>query len=129
MNELDDEWESPVQEAPAPPPEAAEVVRWAKFAPVGTRGFDGSGPDAVYTAMPASEYLAHANRETLVIIQLEHQQAVDQAEAIAATPGVDMIMLGPADYSILSGLPFQFDHPKVHKALEAVATAARNAGS
>jgi 4-hydroxy-2-oxoheptanedioate aldolase len=110
------------------PAEAAEVVRWAKFAPLGTRGFDGSGPDCDFTAAPATEYLAHANRETLVIIQLEHQQAIDQAEAIAATPGVDMIMLGPADFSILSGVPFEFDHPKVTQALAAVAKAAHNTG-
>ena len=110
------------------PEEAAEVVRWARFAPLGTRGFDGSGPDAAFTAAPVAEYLAHANHETLVIIQLEHQQAVDQAEAIAATPGVDMIMLGPADFSILSGFPFEFDHPKVIKALETVARAAHNTG-
>ncbi len=110
------------------PAEAAEVVRWAKFAPLGTRGFDGSGPDAAFTAMPVADYLAHANRETLVIIQLEHQQAVDQAEAIAATPGVDMLMLGPADFSVLGGFPFEFDHPKVIKALETISRAARNCG-
>ena len=110
------------------PAEAAEVVRWAKFAPLGNRGFDGSSADSAYTAMPLKEYLLHANRETLVIVQLEHQQAVDQAEAIAAVPGVDMIMLGPADYSILSGFPLEFDHPKVAQAIQAVAQAARNAG-
>lgn len=110
------------------PEEAAEVVRWAKFAPLGTRGCDASGPDSGYTSMPPLDYLAHANRETLIIIQLEHQQAVDQAEAIAAVPGVDLIMLGPGDFSILSGIPFQFDHPKVTGAMQAVANAARNTG-
>lgn len=110
------------------PEEAAEVVRWSKFAPLGTRGFDGSGPDSGYTAMPVHDYLQHANCETLVIIQLEHQQAIDQAEAIAAVPGVDMLMLGPADFSILSGIPFQFDHPRIAAAMKAVATAARNTG-
>jgi 4-hydroxy-2-oxoheptanedioate aldolase len=108
--------------------EAAEVVRWSKFAPLGTRGFDGSGVDAAFMTAPIADYLAHANRETLVIIQLEDQQAIDQADAIAATPGVDMIMLGPADFSILGGFPFEFNHPKVEQALAAVAVAARNAG-
>lgn len=108
--------------------EAADVVRWAKFAPLGARGVDGSGVDADFTAAPATEYLAHANRETLVIIQLEHPQAVDHAEEIAATPGVDLLMLGPADFSVLSGIPFQFDHPKVGNALESIAKAASNTG-
>jgi 4-hydroxy-2-oxoheptanedioate aldolase len=110
------------------PAEAAEVVRWSKFPPVGVRGFDGSGADSLFSAAPALEYLAHANRETLVLIQLEDQEAIDQAEAIAATPGVDMIMLGPADFSILSGIPLEFDHPKVVRAIELVARASRNVG-
>jgi len=110
------------------PEEAAEVVRWSKFAPLGMRGFDGSGADGEYMAMSMKDYIEHANRETLIIIQLEHQQALDQAEAIAAVPGVDMIMLGPADYSILSGFPGNFDHPRIAQALNRVAAAARNAG-
>ena len=110
------------------PEEAAEVVRWAKFAPHGTRGFDGGNADALYTVAPMNDYIEHANRETLIIIQLEHQDAVNCAEAIAATPGVDVLMLGPADFSILSGFPLQFDHPKIIKAMEKIATAAHNTG-
>ncbi len=108
--------------------EAAEVVRWAKFAPLGTRGFDGSGPDALYCNVPIAEYIEHANRQTLVIIQLEHEQAISQAEAIAAVPGVDIIMLGPADYSILSGFPGKFDHPQLATAVKAISKAAKNTG-
>ena len=108
--------------------EAAEVVRWSKFAPLGARGFDGSNPDAAFASTSISEYIVHANRETLVIIQLEHQQAIDQAEAIAATPGVDLIMLGPADFSILEGFPGNFNDPRIDRAMQTVAAAARNTG-
>jgi len=110
------------------PAEAAEVVRWSKFAPQGTRGFDGSSADCAYTLTPIPEYIAHANRETLIIVQIEDEQALGQAEAIAATPGVDMIMLGAADYSILSGFAGDFNHPNLSQALEKVARAARNTG-
>jgi 4-hydroxy-2-oxoheptanedioate aldolase len=110
------------------PAEAAEVVRWAKFAPLGTRGFDGAGADAPYCCAPMAEYIEHANRETLIIVQLEDEPAVAQAEAIAAVPGVDVIMLGPADYSILNGFPGDFDHPKLASAVERIAGAARNTG-
>lgn len=110
------------------PEEAAEVVRWAKFAPVGQRGLDGGNPDGLYCAAPLLEYLAHANRETFIIIQLEHDRAVSQAEAIAATPGVDAIMFGPGDYSLLEGFPGQFDHPRLESARKTIAAAAKNAG-
>jgi 4-hydroxy-2-oxoheptanedioate aldolase len=108
--------------------EAKEVVRWAKFAPLGTRGFDGAGPDSQYASMKMADYIAAANEETFLVIQLEEQSAVDQAEAIAALPGVDVLMLGPADFTVLSGIPGQFDHPKVQTAVEKIAKAAKNQG-
>jgi 4-hydroxy-2-oxoheptanedioate aldolase len=110
------------------PEEAAEVVSWAKFAPLGRRGFDGANADALFTCVPMNQYIEHANAETLVIIQVEHQQAVDRAEAIAAVPGVDLLMLGPADYSILGGFPGNFGHSQITKALTTIAAAASNAG-
>ncbi len=104
------------------------TVRWAKFAPLGCRGFDGGNPDGLYTAVPIAEYIAHANRETLVCIQLEEQHAIDLAEAIAAVPGVDVLMLGPADFSILSGIPGDFGHPMILNAMTKIAAAARKTG-
>ena len=108
--------------------EAARVVQWAKFAPRGKRGFDGSGPDVPYAGMSIERYLRAANERTFLIIQIEEEHALQEAEAIAAVEGVDFLMLGPGDYSILAGIPGQFDHPKVTKAIEKVATAARNTG-
>ncbi len=108
--------------------EAREVVKWAKFAPLGKRGFDGSGPDVPYMLAPMEKYLRDANDQTFVLIQVEEPQAVDQADAIAATPGVDMLMLGPADFTVLTGIPGQFSHPTVTAAIEAVAKAAKNHG-
>jgi 4-hydroxy-2-oxoheptanedioate aldolase len=108
--------------------EAAEVVRWSKFAPMGERGIDTANPDAPYCSMPLPQYIEEANRETFIVIQLEQPSAVDQVEAIAAIPGVDILMLGPADFSILSGIPGQFDHPLIGDAKKRIAAAAQEAG-
>jgi 4-hydroxy-2-oxoheptanedioate aldolase len=108
--------------------EACEVVKWAKFAPVGKRGFDGSGPDVPYLLTPMEQYLREANEQTFILIQLEEPHAVDRAEEIAAIPGVDMLMLGPADFTVLTGIPGQFSHPSVSSAIEKIARAARNTG-
>src|SRR3954469_19134921 len=110
------------------PEEAREVVRWAKFAPIGQRGFDGAGADAPYCMVPMADYVREANKQTFVLIQLEEPGAIEQAEAVAAVPGVDMIMLGPADFTVLTGIPGQFDHPSVDAAVEKIARAARNTG-
>jgi 4-hydroxy-2-oxoheptanedioate aldolase len=72
--------------------EAAEVVRWSKFAPLGERGVDTANPDAPYCSMPLPQYIEEANRETFIVIQLEQPSAVDQVEAIAAIPGVDILL-------------------------------------
>lgn len=108
--------------------EAAEVVKWMKFAPMGQRGFDGGNPDMPYCTMGVTDYISFANDNTWLTIQLEEQSAVDNAEAIAATPGVDVLLLGPADFSVLSGIPGDFNHPKIQKALEKIALAAKNTG-
>ena len=110
------------------PEEAAEVVKWAKFAPMGERGFDGGNPDMPYVTMNMADYIHQANKETWIVIQLEDQKAVDQAEAIAAVPGVDILLLGQADFSVLSGIPGDFAHAKIQSALEKTAKAAKNTG-
>ncbi len=84
--------------------EAAEAVAWAKFAPIGRRGFDGGNPDMPYGTVPMADYIRHANEQTFVVIQLEEDAAVNNAEAIASVPGVDVIFFGPADFTVLSGI-------------------------
>ena len=108
--------------------EAREVVKWAKFAPLGKRGFDGGNPDMPYCAMDMAQYVQFANDNTFVVIQVEEQSAVDQADEIAAVEGVDVIFLGPADFTVLSGIPGEFRHAKVEAAIEKVAAAAKRHG-
>jgi 4-hydroxy-2-oxoheptanedioate aldolase len=79
-------------------------------------------------SLPLTEYLRVANQQTFIVIQLEHQQAVDRADEIAAVDGVDVIMLGPGDFSILSGIPCQYDHDLVRTAWEKLAAAASRHG-
>lgn len=108
--------------------EATELVRWAKFAPEGERGVDGANGDNPYCYMPMPEYLKAANEQTLLIAQLESPNALEQAEAIANVPGIDVLMLGPGDLSVIAGIPYQFDHPVITNAYRRVAEAAANTG-
>jgi 4-hydroxy-2-oxoheptanedioate aldolase len=108
--------------------EAHEVVTWAKFAPLGKRGFDGANPDNPYCALPMAEYIQAANEQTFLVIQIEDDNAVANAGAIAAVEGVDVLFFGPGDFSVLAGIPGQFDHPRVQHAMRTIADAARKAG-
>lgn len=108
--------------------EAAEVVKWSKFAPLGRRGFDGGNPDMPYCGMDLKEYISAANRETFIAIQIEDPDALDNVEAIAAVEGVDVLFFGPSDFTIISGIPGQFDHPSLEAAIRRIAAAAKAAG-
>jgi 4-hydroxy-2-oxoheptanedioate aldolase len=108
--------------------EARQVVRWSKFAPLGQRGFDSGNADMPYCTMPMDRYLREANEQTFLVIQIEDPKALGHAEAIARLEGVEVLFLGPADFSILSGIAGQFNHPRITEAMRAVAQAAKSAG-
>lgn len=108
--------------------EAREVVRWAKFAPIGERGFDGGNPDMPYCTMGIADYVRQANEQIFVIVQLEDPKSVEVADEIAQVEGIDALFFGPADFTVLSGIPGQFNHPSIQKAMERIDRACKNAG-
>jgi len=108
--------------------EARQVVQWAKFGPQGTRGFDSGNPDNPYCLMDMAEYVKFANDQTWIVAQIEDPLALERVDEIAAVDGIDVLILGPADFSILAGVPGQFDHPKIDDALKKIAAAAERHG-
>ena len=105
--------------------EAADVVRWAKFHPLGLRGVNGSGVDGRYGTIPTPEYFTRANADTFIAIQIEHIDAVNDVEQIAAVKNVDVLFIGPADLGQSMGLVGQWDDPKIWECIERVARAAK----
>lgn len=93
--------------------EASAAVRAAKYAPLGERGVCRFVRAAHYSAYDRKEYFAHANASTLVIIQLEGQQAFENLDEILSVPGIDIIFIGPYDLSQSLGIPGKTTHPKV----------------
>jgi len=108
--------------------EAERVVQWAKFAPRGQRGVNGLGVDGKYGLVAPRDYFAQSNRETFIAIQIEHADAVNDIERIAAVPDVDVLFVGPADLGQSMGLPGDWNHPRLWEAIEQVAAAARRNG-
>jgi 2-dehydro-3-deoxyglucarate aldolase/4-hydroxy-2-oxoheptanedioate aldolase len=102
-----------------------EIVRWVKFYPRGLRGYNGLGVDGEFGRLSVKDYIAKANRETFVAIQIEHFQAIEDIERIAAVPDVDVLFLGPADLSQSMGIPGEWERPEMWKAIERVASAAK----
>lgn len=95
--------------------EAARAVSAAKYPPQGTRGV-GLGRASRYGTR-LNEYLAEANDETAVIVQIEHVDAVANVERIAQVDGVDAFMIGPFDLSGSFGKPGRIGDDDVQAAI------------
>ena len=98
--------------------QAAQVVRWARYAPLGTRGV-GVGRAHGY-GFKFQEYVSSANDETVVVVQAEHIDAVNNMEAIVRVPGVDAVLVGPYDLSASLGRLGEVTHHEVVSAIEHV---------
>jgi len=104
------------------------AVQWAKFPPLGTRGMFGANAESNYGSLSPPEYVEMANRDRWVAIQIETAEAVEIADQIAATEGVDLLFIGPADLAVTLGVPGDLLNPKCVAALQRVSSAAQAAG-
>jgi 2-dehydro-3-deoxyglucarate aldolase len=98
-----------------------------RYAPQGNRGVglaraQGYGPRF-------QEYLAWQKDGPVVIVQIEHKDALDNLEAILAVPGVDGLIIGPYDLSCSMGIPGQFEDAEFKAAMERIKSTALRVGS
>lgn len=105
--------------------EAADVVRFSRYAPAGARGV-GLARAHGY-GFRFEEYLRAANERTAVIVQAEHIDAVEQIEPIVRVEGVDGVLLGPYDLAASMGRMGRIDDPAVVEAIDRVTAVCRAA--
>jgi 2-dehydro-3-deoxyglucarate aldolase/4-hydroxy-2-oxoheptanedioate aldolase len=102
-------------------PEILErAVSWTKFPPVGVRGFGLAHQQIDYEPRSFGEVIEHMNANSLVVLQIETQRALDARDELLSVRGIDAVMVGPADLSISLGVPGDFQHPKMVAAMEAI---------
>jgi 4-hydroxy-2-oxoheptanedioate aldolase len=102
--------------------EARAAARAAKYAPLGTRGLAGARAANYAQVLPFShaEHVAKSNAETMVIAQVETREAIRNLADIVATPGIDVVFIGPTDLSLSLGHPGEFGHPEVQAAFDEI---------
>lgn len=110
------------------PSEVREVVEMMRFPPLGNRGYDGIHADSNFGRRPAAEYLAEANGESFLAVQIEEPEVVPHIEEIAAIPGVDVLFVGPGDLTLGLGKFGQIDDPEVEAILQRVLDACHRHG-
>lgn len=106
--------------------EAAEAVSHMRYPPAGRRGVAGGTRATQWGRM--RDYYKCAEDELCLLVQVESRQGMDNLEAIAATPGVDGIFIGPADLSADMGHLGEPKHPEVQDAIRDAVRRIRQAG-
>src|SRR5579872_4516227 len=108
--------------------EAAHIAACAHYPPAGRRGAAFGVAHDDYRASDPATAMARATERTLMIAQIETVDGLRDVEAIAATPGIDVVWLGHFDLSNFMGIPGEFQHPEFLAAVHRTVTAARAHG-
>ena len=107
------------------PEEAKAAVDACRYPPLGARSWGPSG-----AAPRLDDYFAASSEQIATIVMVETVQALNNVDAIVATPGVDAVYVGPADLSISLGLPpgNNDEAAEFTDALHTIVAACKNAG-
>jgi 4-hydroxy-2-oxoheptanedioate aldolase len=108
--------------------QAARIAGFCRYPPRGRRGYAATVSRASGYGAQA-DYAARAHDDLLLMVQIEHADAVADFEAIAATPGVDMAFVGPNDLAGSIDRLEKLDHPDVVAQLREVERKAAAAGA
>ena len=107
---------------------AARLVANCRYPPAGRRSVTGALPQVDFEAHPLGEVATAINEATLLVLMLETPAAIENAEAIAALPGVDALLIGTNDLCMEMGIPGAVEHARVAEAYEHVIAACRKHG-
>lgn len=105
--------------------QAAALVRAMRYPPDGIRGMAGARASR-WGRYP--NYAKEANDQVCLLVQVETKAGLDNLDAIAATPGVDGVFIGPADLSAALGYVGQATHPEMLKIIDGAITRIVKAG-
>ncbi|MBU2533369.1 MAG: aldolase [Alphaproteobacteria bacterium] len=107
---------------------AAKLVSYCRYPPHGKRSMTGALPQLDFKSYPPGETAEGVNDATFVVMMLETPQAIANADAMAAVPGVDALLIGTNDLCMEMGIPGQFTHEKVVNAYKTMIAACEKHG-
>src|ERR1700732_916080 len=108
--------------------EAKEVVNRLKYPPVGHRSMGGIGPHYGLRSVSTGAAAEARNGAHLRVVMLETQPAIENAEAIAAVPGIDVLLIGTNDLCAEMGIHGDFANERVAEAYRTMIAASKKHG-
>jgi 4-hydroxy-2-oxoheptanedioate aldolase len=110
------------------PEEAQEIAKALRYPPLGHRSVAGGLPHFGYRKLGLADTCNGINAATLVIVILETPKAISNADAIAAVPGIDSLLIGTNDLAMELGIPGGFGDERIVAAYQNVCDACRKHG-
>lgn len=110
------------------PEEARAIASQCRYPPLGHRSISRASPTAGFESMPIDRFCAEVNEQTLVVVMLESPLAIENADAIAAVDGIDVLLIGTNDLCAEMGIPGEFGHERVVDAYGKMIEACRRHG-
>ncbi|MGQ0749201.1 MAG: HpcH/HpaI aldolase family protein [Betaproteobacteria bacterium] len=99
--------------------DAREVLAAVKYHPAGKRGLAAGTRSAVYDSIGTlADYVKAANEATLIAIQLEDREAIENIDELLKVDDIDVFFIGPSDLSQSMGYPGNPKAPPVAEAIE-----------
>ncbi len=95
--------------------DARRAVAACRYPPLGVRGF--FPRDASNYFKELEHYRSTIDERVMVVLQVEHRDAVENLDAILSVAGIDAVLIGPADLSYSLGFPLQLHQPRVEQAI------------
>jgi len=108
------------------PEEAEQAVAATRYAPAGSRGVGLARAQGYGVSF--QDYLKWQTDGPVVIVQIEHKDAIENLENILKVPGVDGFIIGPYDLSCSMGIPGEFEHPDFITAVNEIRNTGKKLG-
>jgi len=108
--------------------QARRIVSFSRYPPAGRRGAAFGFAHDDYRGADVVQKMHALHERTLIICMIETRAGLDNVEAIAAVPGVDVLWLGHFDLTNFLGIPGEFTHPRYRDAVKRIAAAAAQHG-
>ncbi|MEQ9641957.1 MAG: aldolase/citrate lyase family protein [Alphaproteobacteria bacterium] len=110
------------------PEQAATLADYCRFPPAGKRSMGGPAVQLGFGGTSPADAVRLVNELVLVTVMVETRQAIENVDAIAATPGVDVVLVGSNDLCLDMGIPGQHEAPELIEAYEKIIAGCKRHG-